>query len=64
MEAMRLDTILAVWALVAGGAFVLPLVLGVQWSELELVGRYVYLVVVAGGALGLALGALEVRRQS
>ena len=61
---MRLDTILAVWALIAGSAFVLPLVLGVQWSELELVGRYAYLVVVAGGALGLALGALEVRRQS
>ena len=61
---MRLDTVLAVWVLLAGGAFVLPLVLGVQWSELELVGRYVYLVVVAGGALGLALGALEVRRQS
>ena len=58
------DTVLAVWVLIAGGAFVLPLVLGVQWSELELVGRYVYLVVVAGGALGLALGALEVRRQS
>jgi hypothetical protein len=67
MDAVRLswiDVILAVWALLAGGAFALPLVLGVQWPELEMAGRYVYLVVVAGGALVTVMGALAVRRQS
>jgi hypothetical protein len=67
MESVKLcwrDIILAVWSLIAGGAFALPLILGLDWPELELVGRYVYLVVVAGGALALALGALDVRRQS
>ncbi len=56
--------ILAVWALAAGGAFALPIVLGVDWPELELVGSYVYLVVVAGGALGLALTAVSAWRQT
>jgi len=52
------DALIALWALLAGGAFVVGFWWGIEWLEPELVGRCVYLVVLTAGALCLALRAL------
>lgn len=57
------DIVVAAWTLIAGGAFVSYVVSSTALQELELMGRYVYLIVMAGGTIALALGILEGRRQ-
>ncbi len=66
MKLSLLDTAVALWVLLAGAAFVLPLVgSSGAWAELVTVARYVYTVVLAVGLAGLALRVIRaLRRQS
>lgn len=57
------DIVLTAWTLVAGGLFVVFVVSGLNWSELELAGRCVYLIMVAAGTVALVLRALEGRKR-
>lgn len=57
------DLSIGAWVLLAGAAFIVPLVWSFEWPELELVGRYVYLGVVTGGIIGLALRAARMVRR-
>lgn len=59
MKSIYLDAAVGLWALLVCAAFIVPLVCGVGWTGLELAARYVYLVVVAAGLIGLALRALK-----
>ena len=60
-----IDLIVGTWVLLVTAAFIVPLVCceGAGWTELELVARCVYLVVVTAGVIGLALGALRIVRR-
>lgn len=59
MRSVCLDAAIALWIVVVGVAFIVPLVFGAERLELELVGRYVYLVVVSVGLIGLALRTMR-----
>lgn len=63
MRSTWLDVAVGFWVLLAGAAFIVPLLLGGEQPELELVGRCVYLVVIGAGVVGLAFRAIgKVRR--
>lgn len=56
MKLSLIDAAVALWALFACAAFMLPLIgFGGAWAELVTVARYVYTGVVAAGLVGLAL---------
>jgi|GEM_PF-2642224 len=65
MKSAGLDVVVGVWVLLVGAVFVVPFVWpdGADWTELELVARYVYLVVVTAGVIGLALRARRIVRR-
>lgn len=65
MKSAGLDVVVGLWVLLVTAAFIVPLVCceGAGWTELELVARYVYLVVVTAGVIGLTLGALRMVRR-
>ena len=65
MKTIWLDKAVGAWVLLAGAAFIVPFVWpdGADWTELGLVARYVYLVVVTAGVVGLALRALRMVRR-
>ncbi len=59
-----LDRGVAVWAVAACGAFIAAVLPGAgQSAELELVGRCVYLVVIAAAVVGVALRAIGKMRR-
>ena len=58
------DGFIALWALLAGAWFVVPPVFCAQGMELELVGRYVYLVVVTISVIGIAFRAIGVIKRT
>lgn len=57
------DILLSIWILLAAVSFFAPLLLIAGSVELELVGRYVYLCVVATGLVYLAVRALRAVRR-
>jgi hypothetical protein len=65
IRSIGLDPILGLWVLLVGAAFIVPLVCraNVDFAELELMARYVYLGVVAVGLIGLAFRALRIVRR-
>ena len=58
-----LDVAVGFWVVLAGAAFVVPMVFGVGQPEPEQVGRYVYLIVIAGCIVALAFRALRMVRR-
>ena len=61
MKLNLLDVAVGLWVIFAGAAFIVPNMLGGGWLELELVARYVYVVVLAAGLIGLAVRYLRLR---